>query len=434
MGQFSQGMGQIYQDMGQNMGQLSQNMSELTISQGDNACSGAHYSKTGVFEFDPKSFTFERAHSDVSKMRTGGHVEVVRGNPSTQKSAIKVELLLKSSDKNILKGNSLIVQTAESLTINSPSRFSAIPHDSHWVNRLNSCLSVEATISVLPDTVLTDFHLLIPSLSLKLANDLSLTVRRSTKIKSTSSGVTFPPTFSSPGDKQVFSSRETHIHLTSGSIHGIYPLRDLLDISTISGSIAIDIIPEDADPSSPATPATLRATANSGSININYPRAYGRPIPQRNYITSVLTKSGSVSGHYIHGSETSLSTTSGSIAVSILPFHAKNATSSSLHTSTSSGSSSIRLEAPHLGQNLTGLTAKHECLGSGSANVDYPRVWEGTATAHVGGSGSLSVGGNGVEVVRRDRKYVVGVKGDRDASDVEVYGRGSGSMRFSVGY
>lgn len=46
----------------------------------------------------------------------------------------------------------------------------------------------------------------------------------------------------------------------------------------------------------------------------------------------------------------------------------------------------------------------------------------------------MSVGGNGVEVVRRDRKYVVGVKGDRDASDVEVYGRGSGSMRFSVGY
>jgi hypothetical protein len=52
--------------------------------------------------------------------------------------------------------------------------------------------------------------------------------------------------------------------------------------------------------------------------------------------------------------------------------------------------------------------------------------------AHIGGSGSVGISGKGLDVVRRERRAVEAVKGDKTASDVEAYGAGSGSVNFQV--
>lgn len=203
-----------------------------------------------------------------------------------------------------------------------------------------------------------------------------------------------------------WSSGNTHIVTRSGSISGTYALRDLLSLYSLSGSVGVTVEPKESSDSEP-TPADFAATTNSGSIGIGFP--LDGEIPERDYRTHVKGLSGSISGNFIHGSETSFSSKSGSITISVLPYYAELDGGSSLRTDVRSGRTSVRVLSPYIGkatvvdvdnsnndrsnsgQNtdsegspevgttsliLNKLQSNHFSI-SGSLDLVYPQEWEG---------------------------------------------------------
>ncbi|KAI1979515.1 hypothetical protein LOZ53_005885 [Ophidiomyces ophidiicola] len=72
------------------------------------------------------------------------------------------------------------------------------------------------------------------------------------------------------GQDSSTNNREILIHKSSDGIWGRYPLYDLLSLSTRSGSIAVEVIPQPADPNDPAKPAKLILNTRSGSISVHF--------------------------------------------------------------------------------------------------------------------------------------------------------------------
>ena len=222
--------------------------------------------------------------------------------------------------------------------------------------------------------------------------------------------------------------RRIVVRESSNSVSGTYPLYDLLDISTTSGSISITIEPKPGN-----TTAELRLSTVSGTINVNLAR--GAWVIPRRYDTRAETTSGSINGNLIHGGggTTSVSTTSGSLDLDIYPIGVgPEDADSTLHTSTTSGSTNLRVRAPFEGGRMTSLMAGHRCVGSGSLNVAYPSEWEGRVHAKSLGSGSVQVRGWGLQFERKGSKDVVAWKGDVSeyAKTVNVGSLGSGSVQF----
>lgn len=86
-----------------------------------------------------------------------------------------------------------------------------------------------------------------------------------------------------------WSSRETRIESRSGSIRGNFALRDILSVTSASGSIDIGVEPQAADADRPV-PADFTAYSASGGVDVAFP-ANG-DIPEREYKTLVTTSSG----------------------------------------------------------------------------------------------------------------------------------------------
>lgn len=229
------------------------------------------------------------------------------------------------------------------------------------------------------------------------------------------------------------SSRELYIHETSNSVSGTYALYDLLSIRTLSGSVSINVEPKEADPDHPSRPARLVVSSTSGSVRIQFPSSsLSDGIPSREYQISVETMSGTITGTYVHGSKTELGTKSGSISCDILPVYPNDGHDdyeSQLATSTFSGSTRLNVLNPLNGEKLANLTAHHHCRGSGSMNIKYPARWQGRVEARSGGSGSVQMGGDHLDVERRGSKLLVGQKG-RGNRKVLVDTVGSGSVQF----
>ncbi|KAK2841582.1 hypothetical protein FQN49_006115 [Arthroderma sp. PD_2] len=66
------------------------------------------------------------------------------------------------------------------------------------------------------------------------------------------------------------SSREIVVRERSGSIYGIYPLHDLLDLRTNSGSVFVTIVPQPADPNDPLRPAKISIRSRTGNVFVRF--------------------------------------------------------------------------------------------------------------------------------------------------------------------
>ncbi|EEQ28077.1 hypothetical protein McanMca71_007043 [Microsporum canis] len=66
------------------------------------------------------------------------------------------------------------------------------------------------------------------------------------------------------------SSREIVVRERTGSIYGIYPLYDLLDLETRTGSVYVTVIPQPADPNDPLRPAKISIKSRSGNISVRF--------------------------------------------------------------------------------------------------------------------------------------------------------------------
>lgn len=223
------------------------------------------------------------------------------------------------------------------------------------------------------------------------------------------------------GDLHVeyWSSRSTHIDLTSGSLQGTFALRDQLFMRLRSGSIDVDVVPKKADPKAPA-PAEFRATSTSGSVKVEFPMA--EEIPSRQYRTQAESSSGMVSGSYLLGEETSLQTISGMIQAALRPHY--NASTKSMLTA-QSRSGAVRLdirdasdargggdggvvERPWKGSTHSVTTV------SGAVSLQY-KDWSGVFEGQTI-SGSFSVKGKNLRIIEGDEnsplwKHVVAIKG-----------------------
>jgi hypothetical protein len=244
---------------------------------------------------------------------------------------------------------------------------------------------------------------------------------------------TFPPLHDG-----LRSGREFRQHETSHSISGTYPLYDLLDLQTLSGSISITVVPHPG-----RVPAVLRVASASGSINIRIDKSYLNAAQatqyqdalNRTFDTKISSFSGSIGGSILvgGGGETKVTTRSASLNLAIYPVNVDHGSpESTLSTTTASGSSNINVHNPVFGGKLTQLVAHHQSTGSGSMTIKYPSTWEGGVHLKLVGSGSVNVRGQGLQFDEYGRKEVVGWRGgEKNRKVIDVNTLGSGSISFS---
>lgn len=148
------------------------------------------------------------------------------------------------------------------------------------------------------------------------------------------------------------SRRDIVVHKTNGPIWGKYPLYDLLSLSTTTGSIAVIIDPQAADPDDPFKPARVSLKSESGSISVGFKVPHinsesedGSPefgnseissadwaeseadakdgfrshLSPRPYEVEIHTALGSISGSIAFSSVANISSESGSISTRVIP-------------------------------------------------------------------------------------------------------------------
>jgi hypothetical protein len=186
-------------------------------------------------------------------------------------------------------------------------------------------------------------------------------------------------------------------------------------------------------------PARLTLRTKSGSIRINMGDGILPWLPSsdqtnRTFLSTLNTKSGSVTGSLVagNGGATSIETASGSITLTVHmldlgPKDAKN----HLTTTSQSGSQVLNVLSSST-EYLSSLAARHIVHGSASVRVDYPRRWTGYVKMVSQGSGSLSVVGSGLHYVVDERRQKVAWREPKveKPNDVEIVLQGSGSGSF----
>ena len=195
------------------------------------------------------------------------------------------------------------------------------------------------------------------------------------------------------------NSRETNIHLTSGSVSGSYPLYDILDISTVSGSIDIDVDPKAAEEDS-VQPAVLRLSSKSGSI-----RALTSTIsvPDRDYQTTLRSLNGGIDATLLHGSYTSLRSLNGRINADLYPYgHNDSRTDINTHCQSGSTDVTVHSSLSHPKDPIKKLRSQHHGL-SGSVSLWYPAQWQGKVKGSTL-SGSVDLDWDGLKVLRDEKK------------------------------
>jgi hypothetical protein len=242
-----------------------------------------------------------------------------------------------------------------------------------------------------------------------------------------------------------WSSRETRIITSSGSIQGSFALRDDLTVRSSSGSIDIHVDPQAADAKKPA-PAYFAMSSHSGSLKAIF--TFEGEIPDRDYRTEVESRSSSISGSYIHGSETSFKSNSGNIEVTLLPYYAAQKDESELRTRGYSGATKVTILSPYKTKDMSdwrsnseedpghtlaekygsyapvfdNLRSRHTTT-SGSLTLIYPQEWEGEIEGQTS-SGSISVRGRDVH------RYLDNISGPSGHHLVARKGYGSSKLRF----
>lgn len=288
-------------------------------------------------------------------------------------------------------------------------------------------------------------------------------------------------------DGSIPTSRETIIYNRDGAIRGQYALYDLLSLHTMSGSIAVVIDPQPADPDHPTKPAKVLLSTRSGSISVHFRLPKGiranepadldndsnskwttyyskqsTSLAPRPYSIDIQTQSGSITADIAFSTDAQLSTSSGNINARLTPlvFHGakyihghKNV---SIITDTKSGSTDLKLTeplifpAPSKREGEDGAIEQPQVAelrstsASGAIRVMYPPSWAGHVYAVSVGSGRTRVGGRGLRIIKQGRNAVEGVKepnkklpkgkqwwGSKGDSNVQLEAK-SGAVEFWV--
>ena len=367
--------------------------------------SGVHAQRTSLSFPDPSEFAFLEVRRDFvlgksqsyDRVRSSGEIHI-RSATEHAEDGIQVDIEWYSSDPRVTKAT-LYSQESDSVKVYTPTR---IPAN---LAAPQPCLHVNATIWINPGQVLSELRIDTESFTVNVHEDLSFEAHTLT-IGAVSGAVNVPR---SKAIKSSYSYRKVVVESVSGSIRGDFALYDLLQVTTVSGTIDVTIDPKEVSEKDPA-PAQLKLKTTSGSIYAKTPiinRAIqalpASSIPARDYITTIESTSGTLQVTLIHGRETKLHTSSASIYATLLPVGPLS-DKSSIDSATLSGTTQVTIleSITHPSQPMRNLYGSHTSQ-SGSMYLKYPGQWQGD----VGGStvsGSIYVKWPALEIFRLGRE------------------------------
>lgn len=347
---------------------------------------GKEYSvRTEWYDFGkPEELNIQEAihQLDGSYKRVAGWIHIAEAPAEQAPGTVQVKMSYAVSS-TVDVSSVKYTQTPSGLTIGDPS----FPDGFDGVRAGKACLGMSVVIYVAPGASIKTLNIASTHMGMQIHSGTNFTVTDSTKISLTTGTL----------DSGALYSRQTHLQTISGSISGKFALFDLLSVTTKSGSVNINVDPQEAAQGS-SNPAVFMVDTLSGSIRTDFNR---KRIPERDYQTFVNTTVGSVDGTFIHGSRTEMNSIAGLVTADILPFKSGNY-QSEIYTQTHSGQTSLTLRAPYKAKKvpMTGLISTHKST-SGGLDVTYPEEW----TGHIDGtslSGALHLQGKELELLNEN--------------------------------
>ncbi|CAO1599809.1 hypothetical protein XANCAGTX0491_003520 [Xanthoria calcicola] len=365
----------------------------------------------------PTSFAFSqtiREHpsaprlSDLPVLRTRGELHIREDHTAGLKS-IRVESEVHHDDRCLVT----LDGPAEKMTMTT---ILAPGCGRNWPQFSSSepDISAKVTLWISRGLDLSSFRIDTDSLDVIFHENVPIPKHTPISISAPSSSVTL--TAHKFPSRCSIDARQTILTTQSGSVNGDFTLRDTLRIHTLSGSININLSLLASSNTTTTTPATLDLQAQSGSIKVATTTILTpSKIPDRDYHSTLRTQSGSIRATLVHGTTTTLHSSSSSIHASLYP-HGAAAGRSDLITHNLSGSTDITVH-PSLSLPTTPLRnfhASHTGI-SGSIRILYPSQWEGMVQGSTV-SGSIRYTWPGLQVVESGgggwgRKTFKGVKG-----------------------
>jgi hypothetical protein len=403
-------------------------------------------------------------HRGWGEVHVQGAVILRRVGPDTPDSAITLEVTVTDERLNV---RTAWDADAGSLRV-------TVPHRVPWSkDRPRACVHIKITAWIPHDSTLSTLNINAVHLDITLLDNLSLTVEKGTELTSTVGAITAGTTTAgtTTPSQLYFHSRIIDLRTTAAPIHGTWPLYDYLGMQSASGNIKVSIEPKpDADAAVPK-PAILYLKTLSGDVEFREPihaaagggsesdGGGGDDFPARDYRVDVYTMSGDIRGAVAFSSGAGFKSTSGDIAVEVLPVvDVSLSREGELVTGSTSGgtevavlealwvdigsrstssASAVRKGGEKGGRPLRSLSSTHKST-SGDIRVRYPVSWEGDVSL-ASLSGSLRAGGEGLRVIKSGsgwpgvNKVLLARKGEEGAGG-RVEGKStSGDVSFWVG-
>ncbi|KAG9256695.1 uncharacterized protein F5Z01DRAFT_483222 [Emericellopsis atlantica] len=294
-----------------------------------------------------------------------------------------------------------------------------------WRDNLGPCMDIRVTVWIAPGSTVAQLTADTVHLSIDILEDLDLQVDDRTTLKTVVRNVNAPEKKGSRQTPYSLASREIEIETSSGQVKGWYPLYDLLKIHTASGDITTCVGQNDAWGSDPK-PAVLNVSSISGTVVVK--EELDTDVPDRDYVVSMRSGSGSLSGDVAISSRASFGSVSGSLDLTLLPVLERTTAMAELApklaTLTRSGSVKVNLLEPLWTDGarrsaeavgvtpLSHLQSEHKSI-SGDIDLYYPASWTGDFRAQTM-TGSQRFRGDGLHTRKQGGipKVVVGHKGE----------------------
>ncbi|TEY76375.1 hypothetical protein BOTCAL_0059g00040 [Botryotinia calthae] len=408
------------------------------------------------------------------EVKTAGevHIRNLPNNSNGGKAHFTVEVKLSHPELSVLK---TLNELDGSLKISTPRFANLGIHE-------NPCISFEITAWIPKNAEIFKVSFFLATLSIRIFDDVNIKVVKYAMLKTISGHVRFPvdstsstshTSLSTENELRTnfdFNSRHIVVETVSGRIEGIYPLYDLLKVSSQSGAIGIEVQPKPVLESSPA-PATLDINTSSGNIDVSSLVKYPKVTYPREYITRVKSVSGAIQGQFFVGSTGTFDTASGRIQLVVRPVLSATSdddddeSGNKFSTHSVSGNTHVTLLDPLFTLPSINGKARNSVIGSepdshdssytpalvdlssssfqayksklhtvhsthgtssGSIEAYYPLAWIGNIEAKTI-SGRIEIEGEGIDIVERhdgwgykNIKARKGVERDEDGSSVRL--------------